>query len=240
VIDIAIKTIDRSPKKNFLGETIKNLRRGGVFKSEHLGKLWIVDGGSRDVWTYLKSQGVTEVLRHQVDHAKRSMHQNAQRCIDLASSGTADFALVLEDDIDVCRNFLESVVAWLGDHELSTPMMYVFGANYAQIAVEAKKGIRFWNYPCDSFYGALACGWSAPVARDLARWLGPDPFYKKKDGEEVRTHGHDLLLGRWGSFLKLHHFLAAAPNFVQHIGAESSLNNKSVSYPGFDREWSYV
>lgn len=243
-VDIAVKTIDRSPrdKKNYLGITLRNLKRAGVFKSKNLGRFWIVDGGSLNPEAYYQQEGVTET-GHQVftDHAVRTMHQNAQRCIDLASSGGADYALVLEDDINTCSNFLESVVKWLDQHELSTPNMYVFGCNYQQLELMIRRGSRVWPYPCESFYGALACCWPREVAQGLAKWLGPDPFYKNEKGEEVKTHGHDLLLGRWGEWMGFDHFLASAPNFVQHIGVDSGLNNKKVIYPAWNGpEWSYV
>jgi len=238
-IDIAIKTIDRSPRRNFLGETLTNLKRSGVLKSEHLGKLWIVDGGSKDLWSYLHSQGVDEDFL--INHGDRTLQQNAQRCIELVSRGNSKWCLVLEDDLDVCDRFLESVVYWLEEHQLHGTMMYVFGANYDQIALAHHMHQTSWAYPCQSFYGALACAWLRETAADLAKWLGPDPFLKKMNGDELRTHAHDLKLGQWGIEQGLHFFLSAVPNFIQHIGVESSLGNKQVVYPAWPgREWSYA
>lgn len=237
VIDIAVKTIDRSPKKNFLGQTVRNLERAGVFDSEHLGEFTIVDGGSPSVARFFKSE---EVQHCAFDAGRRTMHQNARRCIEIASSRKADFALVLEDDIDVVDGFLEQVVAWINDHKVWGPMMYVFGAAYGQIRAVVEKGGTYWPYAPDDFYGALACAWSRETAQDIVKWLGPDPFYLNKSGREDRDHGHDLMLGRWGKERDVT-FLASAPCFVQHIGVDSTLNNKMVTYTSwFGRDYLYT
>lgn len=237
MIDVAVKTIDRGPKRNYLGETLSNLTRSGVFKSPNLGQMTLVDQ-SLDSAAFMRSQKAEHLT---VDNsASRTMHQNAQRCIELVGSGSAEWGLVIEDDIDTCDWFLESVADWLEDHEVEGPMMYVFGANYAQIRHAVKLGRTAWTYPCSAFYGALACAWRREVAKELAAWLGPDPGYINKDGGKIRNRGHDLMLGRWGHAMKLKHFLASCPCFIQHIGLESGLDNKKIQYAGFaGRDWRY-
>jgi hypothetical protein len=246
-VSIAIKTKDRSPRKNYLGETLANMERAGVFRTRHLADLHIVDSGT-ETWARTVSMGVMDTV-FQVDSASRTLHQNAARCIELAGSGSADWAMVLEDDLDFCDQFLESVVAWLEDHRVEMPQMYALGANYSQLNC-VDKGQGYWPYPVGAFYGAQALVWRREVAAELAKWLGPDPFivareeevrlgHSPRSGIQVRNHGHDLLLQRWGKQQGLTHFVASAPCMVQHVGNESGIGNKFFQFPWGGRDWRY-
>lgn len=253
-IDIAIKTIDRSEERvkwspqegdvvypagpNFLGATIQNLRRAGVFKSPHLGRVWIVDGGSSQPARFLAAAGLGNVMdfAYVFDTRPRTLQQNAQRAIEVVGGGESKWGMVMEDDIDVIDGFLDRAVEWLETHQLHDPCMYVFGANYTAIQEAWSRRLPVWMYPVDDFYGALCCAWTRGQAAQLAEWLGPDPYIVNKEGYEVRHHGHDLHLARWGKAMGLSHFLCTAPNYVQHIGEHSGLNNRMIRYPGFQRE----
>ena len=43
-------TVDRTPRKNYLLETLKNLERSGVWKSEHLNSFHLFDSGGSKNW----------------------------------------------------------------------------------------------------------------------------------------------------------------------------------------------
>ena len=247
MISIAIKTADRKQKgpeyPNYLRRTLENLQRAGVFDSRHLaGDVVLVDSGvGPDPRVFLATEA-NGFPRVRVDSAPRTLHQNAAHAIRVAAQNEqADWALVLEDDIDVCARFLESVAKWLEDHAVDGLMLYSFGANYAQIRQCRARGEAVWMYPCHAFYGALACAWRREHAAALAEWLGQDPGLIQKDGEKVRDRGHDLLLGRWGRTMGLAHFRASAPCFIQHIGLESGLGNRKIEYGGWSGPtWSYA
>jgi len=227
---IAIKTKDRSPNKNYVRDTLANLERAGVMDSPHLLDLGIVDSGSRPA--FVKDLRATD---WPVDSAVRTLHQNAARCIEaVGADKRADYGMVLEDDLDFCDRFLEQVVAWLEDHEVDYPQMYVLGANFDQIRRVAEMGGQAWAYPVTAFYGAQALVWKRQHAAQLAGWLGPDPQYNG-----VTDHGHDLLLQQWGKSIQLTHFVASAPCMVQHIGNESGIGNRFFQFPWGGRDWEY-
>lgn len=230
-IGAVIKTKDRSPKRNYLGETYKNLERAGVLASSHLAFLKIMDSGS-PVQFFKDNLPLQLDARNLFTHP-RTLQQNAARCIQLASVGTHDFAMVLEDDLDFCDEFLEQVVAWLEDNPHY--LMYVLGANYDQIRHIVEKGGSVWHYPVTAFYGAQALVWRREDAAQLAEWLGPDPH---RNG--TRDHGHDLLLQEWGKSRGVEHFLASAPCMVQHIGVQSGIGNRYFQFPWGGREWRYA
>lgn len=233
-INVAIKTADRSPRRNFLGETLRNLARAGVLDSPHLGFITVVNSVADERW--LRSH-VPLSLWPGVDSANRTLHQNAQRCIELASIGSIPepgWAMVLEDDLDVCDDFLGQTVAWLEDRAVESPQMYVLGANYEQIERVAAAGGSAWAYPVNAFYGAQALVWRRKDAAQLAAWLGPNPSYNG-----ITDHGHDLKLQAWGKEQGLMHFIASAPCLVQHVGGESSIGNRFFQFPWGGRDWRY-
>jgi hypothetical protein len=223
-------------RRNYLGETLTNLERSGALRFRSpLSSLHIVDSGSPELAKFLVSQVPDSFVPRAEFHSGRwTLHQTAQRAIAaVAGDPCANWCLVLEDDLDFCDRFLESVVGWLDDHARDDRLMYAFGANYIQIASHFRAGE--WDYPVGAFYGAQALAWKREDAAQLAEWLGPDPNYNG-----IRDHGHDLLLQQWGKSRGLTHFLASAPSFVQHVGVESGINNRFfefVTWPG--RDWYY-
>lgn len=215
-IAIAIKTHDRSPRRNYLEETIENLNRS-------------LNAGPRE-----------RCPVHISDGRGLTLHQNAATAIRYGVEMQKPWVLVLEDDLDFCGDFLGSVARWLSDWASPAYPLYVFGANYAQIAQAAAAGHSRWEYPVHAFYGAQALCWRRDVAEELVQWLGEDPYYPGPNGEPIRDHGHDLLLQRWGRWKGAQYFLASAPSFCQHIGEESGINNRFFRFeiwPG--REWMY-
>jgi hypothetical protein len=231
---IAIKTKDRSPRKNYLAETVQNLSRAGVLRSELLASMIIVNSTEDSAWM-VADDFPLEGRPWLIDSVDRSLHQNAAASIRWAAEPDADYAMVLEDDLDFSDDFLESVSAWIEDNAVSRPQMFALGANYSQI----QSARTVWAYPVSAFYGAQALVWKREDAQQLAEWLGPDPFYIGKDGQIIRNHGHDLLLQRWGKQQGLSHFVASAPCMVQHIGEESGIGNRFFSFPWGGRDWRY-
>lgn len=237
MITICIKTKERRSGVDYLGQTLRNLGRGGVFRSRLLHSLIVVDSGSSD--DYFERElhpfiplGVPLI----VDRGERTLHQTAATAIRRGATSGAPWVLVIEDDLDVCADFLGSVHRWLVQHAVEPGFrMAVFGANYSSITQLVGQA-TYWQYPVGAFYGAQALAWSRQDAAQLAAWLGPDPSYKG-----IRQHGHDILLQVWGRATGQEHFLASVPSFVQHVGRQSGISNKFfqfASWPG--PWWSYL
>jgi glycosyltransferase involved in cell wall biosynthesis len=233
---VVIKTVDRGPQRNYLGDTLRNLARSGMWGSEHLHSLAVVDSGSPDLEVFRQDEIAANVPEHPPLYTGEwSLHQTAQRAIEGGAEAGADWVLVLEDDIDVCDFFLDAVARWLEEHARPCYRMYAFGANRVQIEHAHAAGRTLWRYPVGDFYGAQALAWAREDAAELAEWLGEDPDY---EGE--REHHHDLLLQEWGRRYGLTHFAASVPSFVQHIGGESSLGNRTFSFDSWQgRQWRY-
>lgn len=226
-INVVIETKDRRLKGhvNYLAVTLGNLKRAGVFQSEHLNSFIIVSGGEmegfyqEEIYPILGRDGIP----HQFVHCPPegcTRQQNAARAIRYgAMNQGGEWVLKLEDDLDVLDDFFGNVSRWLDDYGRATVPMFALAATYETLSrsryatagesvvgpgtsfpyVRAQLGTgrRALTHPCRGFWGAQALLWRRPIAEHLGAWLGPDPFLW--DGrEEHRERGHDLLLQVWG------------------------------------------
>lgn len=241
-IAVVIKAARRAANGDeYLKQTVENLMRSVGLLSPILRTVLVswtegpVTGPSVVIPEAKFVTGPIPLLTSEIN--RLTLHQNAARSIHLAAEAGAEWAMVIEDDIDFCADFLGSVLRWVHDVERTGEVfpMYVLGANYAQIEAARMQGHIFWHYPPKAFYGNQALMWRTSVAKKLVEWLGPDPNYNG-----VRDHGHDLLLGKWGLLQSPACFCASAPSFVQHIGETSGIGNKSFHFPTWPgREWKY-
>jgi len=229
-------TIDRSPSPNFLSETMENLRRSDLATSYRLERLTVVDSGTSIEWAIpavIPSQRVRMVGAP----TPRCANLNVATALRMGQTGMP-WILFLEDDIDVCANFFDSVGAWLDDHAREDRRVYSFGANYGDVKEIARAGGTSWNYPIRMFYGTQAFAIRSSDAVDLADHLEANPEHCG-DGT-----GYDLLMHGWSKarWPDVKHYLASVPSFVQHIGMSSVIRPRKIihtfpSWPG--RGWSY-
>lgn len=225
-INVAIETKDRrlTSGQNYLAQTLANLKRAGVFESEHLNSFVIVSGGELPDYYEHEVEPLLHGIPHEFVHCPEegcTRQQNGARAIRYgAMNPEGEWVLKLEDDLDVLDDFLGNVARWLTDygHYRSVPM-YALAATYATVSAsryatpgetvfgpgesfpyvraQLATGRRALTHACLGFWGAQALLWRREVAEHLAAWLGPDPYLW--DGrQEHRNRGHDLLLQVWG------------------------------------------
>ncbi len=254
-------TVDRSPKKNYLPETLENLQRSGMLDSERLGSFTLADSGPGEEFatetirefvlstTFNKN---LELVDHDVelwvngpepDH-KRVPNVNVAMALKEAArigeTHDARWVLFLEDDIDVIDRFFYAVGLWLDLNAQKDRHVYAFGANYPQVQQLADAGRDAWHlYPIDCYYGTQAFAVSLEDARDLSAFLLDDPFVMNPDGA-----AWDLAMHRWAKarWPEIEHFSTSCPSFVEHTGRESVIaprdeTHRFPSWPGTD--WRY-
>lgn len=244
-IAVALVTIDRSPARNFLAETLGNLDRAGVLRSPLLRGVYVADskpGG----WAHFTCELAAQIAREHgaeflIDEAteRRLPNLNVARALRMAGESGAPWVIFIEDDVDFCARFLESAALWLDRHARATCPLYAFGASYRQIEQNVREGRSEYVYPVSDFYGTQTLALRSHDALDLAEWLETKPF------GPLRYEAYDLHAHGWARSRKVATFLASAPSFVQHIGTESILSprpesqiHRFESWPG--REWSYA
>lgn len=238
-IAVVLVTIDRSPRPNYLADTLASLARSGVFTSERLHSFHIVDGGSEDPIHHVASSipGREEVQLH---YDKRvTANYNVASALRIGSAQGAPWVLFLEDDGKYCDRFLESVALWLEDHAQPSVPVYSFATNYRQVTEAAYHGETSWDYPVQCFYGTVAFACRPEVAESIAEWLEGHEFSRQSDGTCYDIHMMDWALEHDVPF-----FLAAAPSFVQHMGKVSSIRDPDGEFIQFDNfsgeKWFYT
>jgi hypothetical protein len=234
-------TMDRSPGENYLGNTLANLERSDLFTSGRLCSFVTCDSLSGN-WAreqigelahgkhYLVSLDV-------IDPGERIVANiNVSTALEAGYRYKSKWVLFLEDDIDVCANFFDSVGLWLDQHADEKYKVYAFGAAYPDVATQYDKGLSSWEYPVRAYYGTQCFAVQGDDALSLANYISGHVYDKEPDGT-----AWDLLMHDWAGVDQM--FLASCPSFVQHIGTSSIIrprNNVHTfdSWPG--RDWSYT
>lgn len=235
---IVISTADRHPQKNYLIDTLNGLQQ--VFTSKIPHEVVVSDSGvghlhrtRASVWFH--SQGYEPCVT--TPGRKGSTPDNAAEGLRMAVMYEPEWIIFLEDDIEVCGSFLESVDAWLTENATVWVPVYPLCAAYGKNAGRNRED-KAWKYGLGGFYGTQAYAIPARYAVDLANYLETQAFYRNQ------TNGHDLLLKDWvlSRFPNCTHLLAPGMDFVQHVGRESSLHpGRFHVYPHFGgSNWTYV
>lgn len=237
-ITIVMVTIDRSPSTNYLRDTLRNLQRSGVWKSPRLHSFHLCDSEPKNQWSKLEASSYPITL-HRPSFEQLLPSLNVARALSHGAESGAKWVLFIEDDVDVCDQFLESVGAWLDFHATPAFPVYSFGANYDAIATVAQGGGTYWRYPVKTFYGTQCFAINRGNAKSLSTYLEEHPLY-----QGINAGSYDLIMQDWAlhEWPESRFFLAACPSFVQHLGRHSVINpRKNVhsfkSWPG--RDWSF-
>jgi len=288
-ISIAMITIDRAPRENYLPRTIQNLTRGGVFESPHFQSMCIADSGTSPDWpdrglndiSWFAVKGdpdpaftapiqkpgrrtgasrsgsgereavkpfqerrspllapppalfaplhappgaLVSVLR---SPAPRPAPLNAAAAMDVAVATGAPWILFMEDDIDVCGDFLESAYRWLKLYGTPEYRVFSFGANYPHVKVAAERLEFTWQYPVDWFYGSQCIALRRGDAASLAAYWRTNPEVPGATDTAI-----DIMVAQWHKmeYPAQPFFLATAPSFIQHIGRASYATTKEVTH----------
>lgn len=234
-IAIVMVTMDRSPRVNYLGETLDNLARSGVFRSPRLHSFTVADSRSGTFAAdEISDHGIEAAVLLPAEH--RTANRNVARALKAGAESGAPWVLFLEDDIDVCSNFLNGVGRWLDRNSVVESQVYSFGAAYDILVPMFARGEERWQYPAKDFYGTQAFAVRFGDARELSIWIN-------HHADDVdRIGAYDILMHGWAEYREISHFCASVPSFVQHIGRESIIAPRPTthvfqSWPG--RDWEY-
>lgn len=238
-IAVVMITVDRSPKRNYLAETLKNLCRVNFWASSLLRSFDLVLSDPRRDYVCVAFRtypldSTENVLIWQPSQSYVAC-ENAGRALKIGAESGAPWILFCEDDIDVCDRFLESVAVWLDRFAHDRYGIYPFASPYDTNNSNSQQTAECaW----ESFYGTQCFAIRSPHAAQLGDYLLSNPLVK---GESQPTF-YDLMIADWLRNNNLL-ILCSNPSFVEHIGRESVCTNHAVthrspSWPG--REWSYA
>lgn len=213
-------TIDRTDRgrKNYFRQTMEQLARSGLWSSQTPFELHIYDSGSKS----LDFMGIWPSASHVTVHASYfKLHPkiNAGRALLAGSEYPCDLVVFLEDDILVCKDFLDGVAAFTLKHDRPDYRVFTFYTPYREVEWAHAKGEACWEYPLASFYGTQGFALRREDAASLGRHLMVETNY------DPNTPSYDLIMKDWhkAAYPDSPYFLATVPSFVQHVGEESYL-----------------
>ena len=177
---------------------------------------------------------IAEGICYHPTPVRRTPNGNVAEAIHVASQCEAKWVLFLEDDIEVCGEFLDSVGLWLDRNERNNRHVYVFGSVWSNGQEEYTEVLT------SNFFGTQAFAIRIEHGNSLAEFLVDNEFSQSDKGD-----AYDLILTKWAvtTWPHISHFGVSNPSFVQHIGMNSVINPRNdihtfPSWPG--KNWSYV
>ena len=241
---------------NYIGNTLRNLTRSGLFESRTEWTLDIIDSGSGP--SYAADFGILDFVGRdpvRVVYHNNGWHRNANQnfleAMRVGVARNAEWVIFIEDDIDVIHNFADGVADWLDDHAKPDTHVYVFGAaclpgnpknpgdreKQDGTMWETSQHDGEWTYPPSKFMGTQCIGMRTEDAAAMCEWLSRDKQFVR------RAYGYDVEMRKWAekTYGMDAKFTCTAPSFVQHTGSESAIHlgrfHVYYSWPG--PNWSY-
>lgn len=232
---LMIRTANRSPKPNYLGQTVRSLLAGGASP----GEIHIVPTDTEDT-EWIARDFSEQVVT--VSPGRRTPNQNGLAQIALLDQIEADWIVLSEDDLEWCADPIGSMARWLEDYAQPDVMVYRFFAfdRLTPLSAHAAKA------PLREMKGSQVVAMRAGDARRFAAWARLHPLdWRPKDAPfQNQPHtGFDKLIGYWALRDRpdVTHGLVSRPFFVKHLGIQSSLHrfgaHRNVEFAGTG--WSY-
>jgi hypothetical protein len=222
-----MRTADRTPKRNYLRDTVETLRWGGVSGAD----IHIFPTSPDLAW--LTSRRFDSTVQIHTPAARLTPNQNGIAPVALLDDIDADWIILSEDDLEWCADPIGSMARWLDEHATPAVMVYRFFAFGRLTPVSAHAAAA----PLREMKGSQVVALRADDARRFAAWAKAHPLDWRPKGApfQHRPHdGFDKLLGYWAlqDRPSVTHGLVSRPFFVKHVGTESSIHSRGVRMDG--------
>ncbi len=222
-IAVTIRTADRSPNKNYLGATVRQLVAQGV----PVDDLHIAATDPNIDWLARELDGL--LVRVDVPALRRTPNENGLAQIDAVNPHRFDWVLLLEDDLEFCADFLGSVERWLIRYERPDRHVYRFFGFNVPTKPKAAYDVRL-----ERIRASQAQALRMADALDFLAW-GREHLH---DWPRQTTWGR-AYTDTWRGFDKLvaswaltrwpnQPALASHPQFVRHVGMQSSIHARTA------------
>lgn len=224
-IVLAIRTADRSPKRNYLGQTVQTLLRQG-FAPEQL-HIFPTDPNVRWLGTELEE---SHDLHVHVPIKRKTPNANGIRLVDALQPSAADWIALLEDDLDCVP--ATRLLAWLSAHDDPAYHVYRWSAlPGTPLRTVDRTAARA---PLREMRGSQAVLLRRADALAFQAWAVTHPKNWRPAGapfQDKPDQGFDKLLGYWAlaTWPDQPDGLVAVPMLVNHIGRDSLLHSHGLS-----------
>ncbi len=230
-----IRTADRSPKKNYLGQTVASLVSGGLKPSEiHLVPTdpdirWMDGHAANGCTIHLPAK-------------HRTPNQNGLAQVGLLHQHPADWIVMTEDDLEWCNDPLGSIERWLDRYAEPHRLFYRF-FSFGQLR---SLDWHSAETPLKEQRGSQVVAMRSDDALAFAHWAKQHPIDWRPFGAPFQNRPHDgfdKLLGYWALSAKpqVTTGLVSRPFFVRHLGVESSIHSHGMRMDQHfgGKDWSY-
>lgn len=224
---VTIRTADRSPKRNYLGATVRAFLAGGCDPS--LIHLFQTHPDVR--WLSRELDGLPPITIHAPEQARTS-NENGIAQVTALDSVDAEWIGLFEDDLETCADVVGSTLRWLSDH--AVPEMHVYRLFALPGTPTKRYGAHAALHPLREMRGSQAVILRAPEARMFGSWATAHKTdWRPADApyRDQPTKGFDKLIGYWAlaTWPDQRFGLLSQPMMIRHVGRESSLYSHGLA-----------
>jgi hypothetical protein len=236
-VALTIRTADRAPHPNYVGHTVRRL----VAQSVEPAALHVCATAPDVRWLDRALEGVA-VTRHVPDR-KLSPNENGLAQIAAVDAASADWILLLEDDLAFCADFVGSVQRWLVAH--ARPDRHVhqfFGFAMPPAARPPVYDVSLLKLRASQAIALRlsdALDFAAWGAAHLQTWRRRTPWGSTSGDPRI---AFDKFIAAWAlTRWPGQPGLMSHPHFVKHVGLRSSIHGATMrNDAGFGGEaWAY-
>ena len=225
---VTIRTADRTPKRNYLGSTVRSFLANGCDPA-----LMHVFATAPDVrWMARELDGLLPITIHAPATARPS-NANGVAQVSALNLVDAEWIGLFEDDLETCADIVGSATRWLSAH--ADPDLHVYRLFALPGTQTRRYGPSAALFPLKEMRGSQAVLLRAHDAIAFAEWATAHATdWRPKDApfqDHPLTRGFDKLIGYWAlaTWPDQPHGLLSQPMFVRHVGRESSLYSHGLA-----------
>lgn len=217
---LGMTTIDRQDfgVPSTLPKTMASLSKSGFWDQGGDHPFVLFDGGSKSFDFLNPFRDVAEISGAGEKVDIRDSHRLLMEYV--LSKYTADFLILMQDDILFCRNWFTNLDLWLKRFYQSDVWCYSFYTPYRE-AANTKN--RVWKYPANKYYGNLCLAIDYKHLDKLAKKIRENPF----------KGGSDMNIKYWLLESNQEYLLASCPSIAQHQKSGSTLGHKHSQCQSF-------
>jgi hypothetical protein len=219
-IALTMRTADRSPKPNYVGGTVKRLLAQGLDPTS----IHLCATDPNVAWLDAELRGAA-VTQH-VPAQRLTPNQNGLAQIRVLDPASADWVLLLEDDLGFCADFLGSVQRWIV--KAARPDRHVYRLFGFRLTPPRTGRVVAYDWTLTGLCGSQAVLLRMADAQDFLAWA--DANLETWGGFRGNAKiAFDKLLASWALYRwPGQPGVVSHPLFVQHIGLKSSLHPRAV------------
>jgi len=230
---IAIPCVNRAERNaiNVIDKTFESFEKSGLFDSSIQFDIMLFESGSKDIsyLNFIEEKYNTKKNIH-ILTSNLSLNGNSNTLrmffhISRLQVNTYDFVIWMDDDVYVCKKFLENADRWIKDYANYSLFSSLYVPyNSAQIPGQPLN-VHLANLP--GFYGTCCTIFKPLLAKYVLPHWYDQHFEKFEYNPDTRFRD-----GLRKQFPKAMYICVSYPSLVQHMNIGSAIKQKTKVYKG--------